>query len=204
MNILSPLIGQGDRVYVTARWMDLITGVKKPPHLSCDVLKKEELRSRSNYLFYRRFSRLLTEAFPEVQFVRSADLYHGGNDRFRRWMVGKSKYSSLILITFPTSPYSTAQTILGHPGFEVDYQQYRYIDTWVAREVADLVFGGKPVCLVEVDNPPIIYRIIDRFALIPVVKPAKLCTAIVIEDQNASPYAPDCSEVEAALERLEA
>jgi hypothetical protein len=182
--------------------MDLIAGAKKPPALRPDVLTKTELQSCQNYLFYCRFWRLLTEAFPEVQFVRSANLYHGGSDRFRRWIVGKSKYSSLILITFPSSPYSTAQTVLEYPGFEVDYQQYRYIDTWVAREVADLAFGGKPVCLVEVDNPPIFYRIIDRFALIPVVMPAKHCTAIVIEDQNASPYAPDCSAVEAALERL--
>jgi hypothetical protein len=200
---LSAAISQGGCSYLTARWMDLITGVKKPPHLS-DLLKKEELRSHSNCLFYRRFWRFLTEAFPEVQFVGSADLYHGGSDRFRRWTVGKSKYSSLILITFPTSPYSTAQTVLGYPGFEVDYQQYRYIDTWVAREVADLVFGGKPVCLVEVDNPPIFYRIIDQFALIPVVKPTKHCTAIVREDPNALPYAPDCSAVEAALERISA
>jgi hypothetical protein len=45
MNILSPVIGQGDRIYVTARLKDLIAGAKRPPASRPDVLTKEELKS---------------------------------------------------------------------------------------------------------------------------------------------------------------
>jgi hypothetical protein len=202
MNILSPIIGQGDRVYVTARLKDLIAGAKKPPASRPDVLTREELKSCPNYLFYCRFCRSLTEAFPEVQFVRSAGLYRGASDWLKRWPTEKFGYQSLILITFPSLPYSTGQTVVLGPDDPCP-DKFRYAGAGVLREVADIVALGKPVCLIEADDNAT-YRVVDRFSLSPVLRPTKNTTAIVRTDPNAPPYAPDCSAVEAALDHLRA
>jgi hypothetical protein len=206
MNILSPVIGQGDRVYMTARLKDLIAGAKKPPASRPSVLTQEELRSSPNYLFYCRFWRSLTEAFPEAQFVRSVGLYRGASDWLKRWPAEKSGYSGLILITFPSWPGSTGETIIEYlrcPGIDLG-GRYRYVAAGVAREVADIVRLGRPICLIEADDSAVAYRIVDRFILTPVLRPTKSCTAIVGQDPDASPYTPDCNAVEAALEHLKA
>jgi hypothetical protein len=202
MNILSPVIGQGDRVYVTARLKDLIAGAKKPPASRPDVLTVQELRSCPNYIFYCRTRRSLTGAFPQVQFVRSVGLYRGASDWLKRWPTEKFRYQSLILITFPSLPYSTGETIILGPDDPFP-DDFRYVGAGVLREVADMVALNRPVCLIEADDNAT-YRVVDRFSLSPVLQPTKNTTAIVRVDPNAPPYAPDCSAVQAALEHLRA
>ena len=202
IEILSTAISQGGRSYLTARLKDLISGALRPPALRPDVLTREELKSCPNYLFYCRFCRSLTEAFPEVQFVRSAGLYRGASDWLKRWPTEKVRYQSLILITFPSLPYSTGQTVVLGPDDPCP-DKFRYAAAGVLREVADMVALGKPVCLIEADDNAT-YRVVDRFSLSPVLQPTKNTTAIVRMNPNAPPYAPDCSAVKAALEQLRA
>jgi hypothetical protein len=202
IDALSTAVSQGGRSYLTARLKDLIVGALRPPASRPDTLTREELRSCPNYLFYCRTWRSLTEAIPEVQFVRSAGLYRGASNWLKRWPTEKFGYQSLILITFPSLPYSTGATIILGPADPFP-DKFRYVGAGVVREVADMVALGRPVCLIEADDNAR-YRVVDRFSLSPVLQPTKNTTAIVRMDPNAPPYAPDCSAVEAALEHLRA
>jgi hypothetical protein len=200
---LSTAVGQGGHSYLTARLMDLISGSLKPPASRSDVLSSQELRRCPNYLFYCRFWQFLTEAFPEVQFVRSAGLYRGASDWLKRWPTEKVRYQSLIPITFPSLSFSTGQTVILGPD-DTDTDKFRYVGAGVTREVVDMVALGRPVCLIEADDSAIEYRIIDRFTLMPVLRPTRNCAAIVREDPDASPYAPDCGAVDALIQYLKA
>jgi hypothetical protein len=198
MTPLSSMFDRGGTCYVTARIKDLIVGALRPPASRPDVLTGEQLRSCPNYIFYCRTWRSLTEVFPEVQFVRSVGLYRGASDWLKRWPTERFEYQSLILITFPSLPYSTGQTAILGPNDPFP-DKFHYVGAGVVREVADMVAMGKPVCVIETDCSAIAYRVVDRFALTPVLRPSKTCLAIVGEDPDASLYAPDCSAVEAAL-----
>jgi hypothetical protein len=198
---LSEIAGQTGRIYLTARIADLILGAQKPPGSQTYRLTREDLKTCPNYRFYCPLSRSLTEGFPQAQFVRSASLYRG--DRPKRWPAEKFGYSSLILAAFLSSGFSTGQTIIECPDTPITSDgKYRYIGAGCAREIADMVALGRPVCLIEVDDPPITYRVTDRFAVIPVLWPNRQCLAVVGEDQDAVPFSPDCSDVEAALDGL--
>jgi hypothetical protein len=200
--LLSVIAGHGGRIYLTARITDLISGTPNPPRSQTYWLPKEAMKTCPNYRFYCQLWRSLTESFPEVKFARSASLYRG--DWPTRWPVEKSRYSSLILVAFPSWGFSTGQTIIEYPDTPITTPdgKYRYIGAGCAREIADMVALGQPVCLIEVDDPPITYRVTDRFAVIPVLRPNRQCLAVVGEDQDAVPFSPGCSDVEAALDSL--
>ena len=141
MDMFSAAISRGSRSYLTARMADLTLGTPQRGRWAVQPyrLTREELKTCPNYRFYCRLWRALSEQFSAVKFTRSASHYYRG-DWPKRWQAEKSGYSSLILVAFLSTPFSSGQTIIEyHDTPMMSDGKYRYIGAGCAREIADMV-----------------------------------------------------------------